>query len=91
MTIAQRKKIMKKISGLENDIEVLKKARLDIAANGFASASMSSGGGAKSYTRVDLDKISSLISELVKELSEWRNLLVTGNPRQIKTMVTVYV
>lgn len=91
MTIAQQKKIMKKIVGLENDIEALKAARLEIATKGYASATMSSGGGSKSYTRLDLDKISHMISELVKELTEWRNLLVTGNPRQIKTMVTVYV
>lgn len=90
MTIAQRKKIMKKIVSLENDIETLKAARLEIATKGYASATMSSGGGSKSYTRLDLDKISSLISELLKELNEWRNLLVTGNPRQIKTMVTIY-
>lgn len=63
---------------------------MEIATKGYASATMSSGGGSKSYTRLDLDKISSLISELLKELNEWRNLLVTGNPRQIKTMVTIY-
>ena len=91
MTIAQKKKIMKKIVGLENDIETLKAARLEIATKGYASATMSSGGGSKSSTRLDLDKISNMISELVRELTEWRNLLVTGNTRQIKTMVTVYV
>lgn len=91
MTITQRKKIMKKIVGLERDIEALKAARIEIATNGYASATMSSGGGSKSYTRLDLDKISSLISELLKELDEWRNLLVTGNQRQLKTIVTVYV
>ena len=91
MTIAQKKKIMKKIICLEQDIDVLKAARIDIATKGYASATMSSGGGSKSYTRLDLDKITNLISELMKELAEWRNLLTTGNPRQIKTMVTVYV
>ena len=91
MTIAQQKKIMKKIVGLENDIEALKKARLDIAKRGYASATLSSGGGSKSWTALDLDKLNGIISELIKELTEWRNLLVTGNPRQIKTMVTVYV
>lgn len=91
MTIAQRKKIMKKIVGLEQDIETLKATRLEIATKGYSSATIASGGGSKTYSRMDIDKISNLISELMKELAEWRNLLTTGNPRQIKTMVTVYV
>lgn len=91
MTIEQQKKIMKKIVGLEQDIETLKKARLEIAVNGYSSATIASGGGSKTYSRLDLDKISNLISTLLKELTEWRNLLATENSRQIKTMVTVYV
>lgn len=90
MTIKQTKKIMVKIAQLEQDIETLKQARIDALANGYASASISSGGGSKSYTRFTPDQFTSLINELLKELAQWRGLLVTGNPRPLKTIVTVY-
>ena len=90
MTIKQTKKIMVKIAQLEQDIETLKQARMEALANGYASASISSGGGSKSYTRFTPDQFTSLINELLKELAQWRGLLTTGNPRPLKTIVTVY-
>jgi hypothetical protein len=63
---------------------------MDALANGYASASISSAGGSKSYTRYTPDQFTSLINELLKELAQWRGLLVTGNPRPLKTIVTVY-
>ena len=70
---------------------MLKKARMEALANGYASASISSGGGSKSFTRYNVDQFTSLINELLKELAQWRGLLTTGNPRPLKTIVTVYI
>lgn len=51
MQTIQKRKILRRISEVESDIEELKKTRAEIAKTGYASASMSSGGGSKSYTR----------------------------------------
>lgn len=51
MTITQQKKILTKIVELESDIDILKKARIEALANGYASATISSSGGSKSFTR----------------------------------------
>ena len=91
MTIAQKKKIMKKIVALEQDIEALKKARMEVATSGYSSATLSTTGGSKSFTRIDIDKISNLINDLLRELTQWRNLLVTGDTRHINTTVTIYI
>lgn len=77
MTVTQQRKILQRIVEIENDITALKQCRKEIAENGYASASMSSGGGSKSYTRLDLTKISTLIAELTSELKGLRNLLAT--------------
>lgn len=89
MTITQTKKVLQRIADVEKDIEELKKCRSEIAKNGYASATMSSGGGSKSYTRLDLSKITEAISALTSELKQlkamiagagqqtlWRNVLV---------------
>ena len=90
MTIEKQKKVIKKIVELEHDIDILKRARIEAVANGYASATISSGGGSKSYTRFSPDQFTSIIDELLKELSQWRGILVSGNPKQFKTIVTVY-
>ena len=94
MTITQKKKILQRIVETENDIKTLKDCRKQIAEKGFASASISSGGGNKSYTHLDLAKISTLISELTSELKGLRALLLSdGNTDSIipsKKIYTVY-
>ena len=90
MTVVQQKKILEKIVGLENDIEALKKARTQVALSGYASATLSSSGGSKSYTRLDLDKMTNLIDQLKTELTQYRNLLFDGKAKNINTIVTVY-
>lgn len=90
MTITQQKKILTKIVELESDIDILKKARIEALANGYASATISSSGGSKSFTRWTPDQFTSAINELLKELSQWRGLLTTGKTRPIKTLVTIY-
>lgn len=90
MTITQKKKILKKITELETNIEVLKQARIDAVASGFASATISTSQGSKSYTRLTPDQFTSVINELLKELTQWRNLLLNGQSRPIKTIATIY-
>lgn len=94
MTITQKRKILTRINEIENDISELKRVRKEIAENGYSSASMSSGGGSKSYTRLDLAKISTLISELTSELKGLRKLLTsdgtTDETIPSKTIYTIY-
>lgn len=90
MTVIQQKKILVRIAQVEQDIEVLKKVRLDAVASGFASATISTSGGSKSYTRLTPDQITKVIDELLKELQQLRNLLVTGSTHPLKTIVTIY-
>ena len=75
MTTVQKRKILIRIQEVENDIDELKRCRVEIAKNGYASATMSSGGGSKSYTRLDLSKITEAISSLTSELKKLRALL----------------
>lgn len=63
------------MSEVEKDIAELKRCRVEIAKNGYASATMSSGGGSRSYTRLDLSKITEAISSLTSELKKLRNML----------------
>jgi len=75
MTTVQKRKILTRIAEVESDIDELKRCRVEIAKNGYASATMSSGGGSKSYTRLDLSKITEAISALNSELKKLRAML----------------
>lgn len=94
MTIAQKRKILTRVVEIEADITELKRVRKEIAEKGYASASISSGGGSKSYSHLDLAKISTLISELTTELKGLRNLLVSDGSSDTaipsKKIYTIY-
>lgn len=90
MTISQTKKIIQRIADLEVSIDTLKKGRIEALLNGYASATISTSGGSKSYTRLTPDQFTQVINELLKELTQWKNLLVTGKGRPIKTIATIY-
>lgn len=75
MTTDQKRKILQRIVVIEADIDALKKARTEIAANGYASATLASGGGSRSYTRLDISKLTEAISALTSELKQLRNML----------------
>lgn len=75
MTTVQKRKILTRIAEVESDIDELKRCRVEIAKNGYASATMSSGGGSKSFTRLDLSKITEAISALNSELKKLRAML----------------
>ena len=67
--------MLQRISDIESDLDELKRCRSEIAKKGYASATMSSGGGSQSYTRLDLSKISETISALVSELRQLKAML----------------
>ena len=72
MTIDQKRKTLQRIAVLESDIEKLKQVRVEIAQTGYSSATLSSGGGSKSYTRLDISKITEAINALTSELKKLR-------------------
>lgn len=90
MTTAQKRKILERISNAETDIETLKRVRVELATSGTASATMSSGGGSRSYTRLDLSKITEAIKCLTTELSQLRAMLGTGNQSLWREVLVVY-
>ena len=82
MTIIQKRKVLQRMSEVENDIAELKRCRSEIAKTGYASATISSGGGSKSYTRMDLSKITEAISALTTELKKLRAMLNHNGSQQ---------
>lgn len=90
MDTTRKRKILERIQIIETDINELKRVRMEVGTNGYASATISSSGGSKSYTRVDLDKLTSLIKELQRELEQYRNLLADGQSNPLRTIVTIY-
>lgn len=88
MTTAQKRKLLEKIIQIEDDISQLERARIDAAVSGYASCSLSSSGGARSYTRITLDQITNLINELNRQLASLRSLFF-GNGG-IQTIETIY-
>ena len=71
---------MQRIATTESDLGTLRRVRMEIATSGFSSATLASGGGSKSYTRHDLDKITALISVLEAEVKGLRRLLAPAAP-----------
>ena len=90
MTIIQKRKVLQRISDIENDIAELKKARQEVAASGYASATVSSGGGSKSFTRSDISKITEAISALTSEMKKLRALLAGGSSSIWTNVLVVY-
>ena len=90
MNITQKRKVLQRISDIENDIAELKKARQEVAASGYASATVSSGGGSKSFTRSDISKITEAISALISEMKKLRALLAGGSSSIWTNVLVVY-
>lgn len=91
MTVSQKRKILARISEIDSDLTELKRVRAEIAKNGYASATMSSGGGSRSYTRLDLSKITEAILSLTSELKKLRAMLVTVGEQGIwRNVLVVY-
>lgn len=90
MTITQKRKVLQRISDIENDIAELKKARQEVASSGYASATVSSGGGSRSYTRADISKITEAISALTSEMKKLRKMLADGSSSIWTNVLVVY-
>ena len=92
MLVSQQRKILIRIQNVEKEIAELKKVRTEILSSGYASASISSQGGSKSYTRMDADKITKAIITLQKELEQLNTMLSTGSAGalEIKKILHVY-
>lgn len=75
MTTDQKRKILIRIQEIEKETSELKEVRAQLLANPYQSASISSGGGSKTYTVADSAKLSEAISELTEELKQLRALL----------------
>ena len=61
--IANKNQLLKSIRTIDRVI-------LDIATNGTASATLSAGGGSKSYTRLDIDKLRELRAEYLGRVAQ---------------------
>ena len=68
----------------------MKKARQEVASSGYASATVSSGGGQRSYTRSDISKITEAISALISEMKKLRALLAGGSSSIWTDVLVVY-
>ena len=90
MNTTQMRKLLVTVTKLEKDIEELKRVRMELATSGYASASLSSTGGSKSFTRLDIGKVTELIAQMTKELAQYNTMLSTGQSRSMNTIVTVY-
>lgn len=80
---------LSRIAEVESDLREARRVRREILASGSSSASISSGGGSKSFTRLDLDKVSALIAELTRELQALRAMLAGGGGLGIGRIMTV--
>lgn len=90
MQIEQKRKILERIRVIQLDLENLKQARQQALINGYASATISSGGGSKSYTKIDVAKFTEIINELNKELKDLRSLISSVNKASPKQIYTIY-
>lgn len=92
MTTTQKRKILNRISEIENELDQMKKTRSEIASGGYNSATMSSGGGSRSYTHISLREITEAISALTSELKKLKAMLssVGGSQGIWKSVLVVY-
>jgi hypothetical protein len=91
MTIAQKRKAIAKIQAIESDIITLEAVRLRLASAEYASATLSSGGGSRSYTRADISRVRTTIADLKSQLSNLRKLLRGESQALGRAIYTVYL
>ena len=90
MTVEQKRKILKRIKAIEKDISALEEVKMTLAKSEFASATMSSGSGSRSYTRADIGKVTAAIASMKIELKNMRRLLVGQSQTMPKQIYTIY-
>lgn len=72
---------------LLRDVAALDRVIMEVAASGTASATLSSSGGSKSYTRHDLDKLRALRRELAARAARLADL-AAGSRAGVRHIVT---
>ena len=87
MTSTVKSRYLERIAQVSGDIETLRRVEMEVAASGTASASLSAGGGSKSYTRLDLPSVHALIRQKEAELAALRSRLA-GAPAVRRIMFT---
>ena len=90
MTTTQKRQIIERIAQTEADLATMRRVRMEVAASGFSSATLASGGGSKSYTRQDIARIIMLISAMEGELRGLRRLLAPASAALPSVTYTVY-
>ena len=89
MSTAQRTYLARQLVSLTRDIAAIDEAIRQIATAGYASASLSSGGGSKSYTRLDLGNLRALRAELATRRAAVTSALSGRSATGIRHLVTV--
>ena len=79
MTAHSRDNLVKNRARLLAWIQALDRVCVEIATKGTASATISAGGGSKSYTRIDLDDLRKLRSEYADRVAQI-NRCLAGAP-----------
>jgi len=89
MSAQSRDNLIKNKRRLLTWINEIDRARQAIAVNGYASATISAGGGTKSYTRLDLDDLKQLRTDYADRVAQINRRLVGVSPTGIRrVMVT---
>lgn len=71
-------------------IDEIDRAVHEIALTGTSSASVSAGGGSKSYSRIDLAKLTQLRAEYAQRVAQLnRALVASSSPAGIRRVMTV--
>ena len=84
--MTKKQQLLAARTNLERQIRAVDKAMEEIAVSGTTSATLSAGGGSKSYTRLDIDKLQRFRDRLVDRLVAVRQALrgeAPGLPRHI--------
>ena len=89
MTTTQQRKVLQRIQTLENDISAAEKTYADALANGYQSATLTSGGGSKSFTRMSLKEMLDAINSMKNELSNLQKLLSRNGQQDVWRTILV--
>lgn len=90
MTISQRRTLIERINSIESDIQTLERVLVEISSSGYASATISTSQGSKSYTRANVNDIQKTILFLRKELRRLNNKLFGRSNFTPTTVLTIY-
>ena len=87
MTLADSIRLARVRATIHRDIAELDRAIQEIALSGTATATLSSSGGSKSYTRLDLDKLRAYRKDLATRAARLADL-AAGSRAGVRRIVT---